>query len=84
MGTNYIYTRLRQECNQAVLSDSHDLVLECMGKAKMAYELGAVDPEDFNELHKILTGEGDGRSNFKRRMAAYAQAGHRMREEQAV
>lgn len=84
MATNNIYIRLRQECNQAVLSDCHDLILECMGKAKMAYELGAVSSDNFKELHKLLTGDVDERSDFKRRMAAYAQASHRMREEQAV
>jgi len=40
MSMNDIYIRLRQECSQAVLSGCQDLILECRGKAKMAYELG--------------------------------------------
>lgn len=82
MSTNDIYIRLRQECSQAVLSGCLDLILECRGKAKMAYELGAVNPEDFNELWKLLNLKVDDCNNFKKRMAAYAQANHRRREEQ--
>ena len=85
-----IYVRLYPECCQAVLSGCQDLIHECRGKVKMAYELEAVSPEEFNELWKILTrpcpkvvkcepSNSEGKC-FADRMKAYAKGYVRIKE----
>ena len=89
-----IYARLYPECCQAVLSGCQDLVHECRGKAKMAYELGAVSPEEFNELWKALArscqkdeehGQSKpGEKDFVGRMKAYTKGYVKIKETECV